>query len=812
MHRHLHVPRQPHGPSPEAVGCKCAECPFAKDGKPNRPVRGLLRPKPQGLLIGEGPGYEEVEQGIPFVGPTGEALDKALADVGLAREHFTIVNATACIPIPGASEREKDKAMHCCAPLFDAQCRHLLQLRIPTLVMGALASKAAFGASYVGSRGFIRDGYAIVTWHPTFAFFHNPWEMGAFLVDLDRFARLVRGELAKDGKCIINPTEADVRALLREKFVSVDIETTSSDPLEPWSGKNPYKARMKVLGLGVPDVGLAINWSTMSGAVREAAKELMLERRVAKVLHNGHWFDIPVLRRYGWQVHNVVDTRDMRRALSATSRLSLAYLVSLYEDSEPWKEDDEGDAKGMVFTTKMQDLLTYNAKDCFKTARIYRHMRAEADWKTDRVQRLYGMHTGLSRLAARMNRVGLYVLEDQRRFMMWALKRIHAEAERRFCSMAHVSKCTPDVLRALLFKRHKKAGIPCAELPDPMNPKMYTDEACRTISVKEPVLLLMRASGNIPKEMTPLLDAWWDVQQPSKRMGVVNSGAFAIRTSPDGRFHPNWNSSGTETMRWTCGGDRTDPDINIMALEQILRGCWGAPYGRVLVHMDKSQLELRVMEAVSGDAALLHKLQSGDVYSHDAIEWFQLPPDTNVKKAKPAARKACKIIRLGSQYQAGLGAVYAQGLLEDRDMRFDLTRTLYNSFHKTHESGLDQWAKDELAAVNACGYSEGRLLYGRRVYPAPPPITEVANYPIQRTAGEMMNIEILELERALDAEVPGAEIVVQLHDAFDVECDEDDVDKVIAIMQRVSEREYTICGRTRPFPVEIKTSRDWGDL
>jgi DNA polymerase-1 len=98
------------------------------------------------------------------------------------------------------------------------------------------------------------------------------------------------------------------------------------------------------------------------------------------------------------------------------------------------------------------------------------------------------------------------------------------------------------------------------------------------------------------------------------------------------------------------------------------------------------------------------------------------------------------------------------------------------------------------------------------VYPAPPPITEVANYPIQRTAGEMMNLEIIQLDRLLKERVPSAKLIVQLHDAFDVECDEDDADKVVAIYNEVCDREYTIEGRTRRFPVEIKIGKDWSEL
>ena len=62
---------------------------------------------------------------------------------------------------------------------------------------------------------------------------------------------------------------------------------------------------------------------------------------IIKVFHNGWMFDQPVLRRYGVKVRNAKDTRDMRRAVSATSRLSLRHLTSIYSDFAPWKEVED---------------------------------------------------------------------------------------------------------------------------------------------------------------------------------------------------------------------------------------------------------------------------------------------------------------------------------------------------------------------------------------------------------------------------------------------------------------------------------------
>jgi len=518
----------------------------------------------------------------------------------------------------------------------------------------------------------------------------------------------------------------------------------------------------------------------------------------------------------------IIDTRDQRRALSTTSRLSLAHCVSIYDDAPPWKElGEESDAKGLVFGRSKKKLKLYNAEDCVRDARIYHAMCKEKDWNTSRVQRLYKIHSQLSVIAAKMHAAGVYVNRRNRRFLKYILGQEIGEKTATFCNTARVDKATPVVLRARLFKRHKKEGTPCYGLPDPMNPKLYTDESMRTISVDEGSLLLMLASGDIPVEVVPTLDAWWGVQQAKKRMGTVASEQLTNAIGPDGRIHAGWNSCGTETMRWACS------EPNMMNLEQPLRFMFGAPKYRTLVHMDKSQLELRVMEIVTGDPVLYTVFASGgDLYTEDAKVYFDLPPETTKKTVKPEARKASKIIRLASQYMAGLNAVFIQALMQDRAIKFDLVKTLHQKFHERHKDGLVAWARREMQEVSATGYSAGRLLDGRRYYPELPPITEVSNFPIQRTAGEMMNLEIIELDKRLQEFRPYSVsvrgkpartvappmLVVQLHDAFDVDSDRRDEDKVRELLQAVCDREYTIEGRTRRFPVEIKSSRDWSDL
>jgi len=324
-------------------GAKCGECPFAVNGcPPHRPVRDEIPEKPLGVLVGEGPGRDEAEVGRPFVGMTGQQLDEELVRAGLLRSRLAVLNATKCKPPLDAGIGEKNAALRACRPHFDkvyGPLRHL-----PTLAMGKLAWVAidGKGGSVETARGFLRDRL-IVTWHPTYAFFRNPWEWGNFAVDLARFARLIAGTVEKSAVLDTKPSVETIRRFGNFDWVAVDIETRPVGDDQPWTGKDPTRARLRTVQLGRPMFGCAFPWNYRHRREAKAFTKLMANPKVLKVWCNGLWFDLRVLARFGVEVVNVADVRDMRRAVSTTSRLSLRYLTSIYSDFPPWKEN--GDEK-----------------------------------------------------------------------------------------------------------------------------------------------------------------------------------------------------------------------------------------------------------------------------------------------------------------------------------------------------------------------------------------------------------------------------------------------------------------------------------
>ena len=361
----------------------CANCPFAKDGRPNKPVHAEVPTgEPYGVLVGEGPGHDEVTMGRPFVGMTGQKLDVELEGAKLDRRRLLVINATACYPTTKTATAMR-QAVKCCAPAFEAQMQKV-PAGLPVFAMGAHAAGALGIRAKVGvARGFIRPmawrgGSVIITWHPTDAFFRAPKEHGAFSIDLRRFRRLVGGHTVYVPKVVTSPTVKQLGALYYAgATLGCDIETGPATMEAPWTGKDPTRARLKTIAFSDGGTTVAVLWAAASPGLKNLVEKILAEPSITKVFHNGFYFDGPVLKRHGMEVVRMEDTRDMRRALSSTSKVSLRHCVSLYMDFIPWKETDDEDAEKMYETNDVEALLQYNGYDAYVTKMVYDAMWRE---------------------------------------------------------------------------------------------------------------------------------------------------------------------------------------------------------------------------------------------------------------------------------------------------------------------------------------------------------------------------------------------------------------------------------------------------
>jgi DNA polymerase len=134
-------------------------------------VFGVGDPSAKLMFVGEGPGAQEDIQGLPFVGRSGQLLDRlVLEEMGLSREQFYIANTVKCRP-PGNRDPLPDE-IESCRPYLEGQ----LELIRPKVVvtLGNFATRLLLGTTEnitrLRGRAYpYRSGHLVPTFHPSAA-------------------------------------------------------------------------------------------------------------------------------------------------------------------------------------------------------------------------------------------------------------------------------------------------------------------------------------------------------------------------------------------------------------------------------------------------------------------------------------------------------------------------------------------------------------------------------------------------------------------------------------------------------------------
>jgi len=176
----------------------CTACALADSRQ--RVVPGQFPPGARVLLVGEAPGREEDAGGQPFVGRSGQLLDRLLAEVGGDRAALAVVNTVKCRPPANRTPRRAESVT--CRPWLDRQVDVVDPAVVVTLGTSALAWALGPGHRLRDVRGPAPvDGPAgrplVATYHPAAALRFGPAgePMAALRADLALAVGLAR-ELA----------------------------------------------------------------------------------------------------------------------------------------------------------------------------------------------------------------------------------------------------------------------------------------------------------------------------------------------------------------------------------------------------------------------------------------------------------------------------------------------------------------------------------------------------------------------------------------------------------------------------------------
>ncbi len=261
----------------------------------------------------------------------------------------------------------------------------------------------------------------------------------------------------------------------------------------------------------------------------------------------------------------------------------------------------------------------------------------------------------------------------------------------------------------------------------------------------------------------------------SKLKGTYTDKLAQLAHPRTGRVHTHYAQAVAVTGRLSSN----DPNLQNIPIRtpegRRVREAFVAPPGCQIASADYSQIELRIMAHISGDAALLLAFHDGmDVHRATAAEVFGVPTSAVTSEQ----RRYAKVINFGLIY--GMSAFgLAKSLGIDNTAAKNYIERYFQRF-----AGVKQYMDDTRASAKARGYVE--TVFGRRLYlpeinsPNGPRRSgaerAAINAPMQGTAADLIKLSMVEVQRVLDAEKRRTKMIMQVHDELVFEVPDDEVD------------------------------------
>jgi DNA polymerase len=163
----------------------CVACPELAAGR-KQVVPGQFPPGADLLLLGEAPGANEDNLGVPFVGRSGHHLDFVLAEAGLLRNTVAVLNVLKCRPPDNRVPTRAETAN--CRPWLEQQIELIDPLLVVTLGLTATEWALGRGTTLTAVRGHLHlfgTRPLLPTYHPAAAIRVGRTGKAAMLLDED---------------------------------------------------------------------------------------------------------------------------------------------------------------------------------------------------------------------------------------------------------------------------------------------------------------------------------------------------------------------------------------------------------------------------------------------------------------------------------------------------------------------------------------------------------------------------------------------------------------------------------------------------
>jgi len=264
-----------------------------------------------------------------------------------------------------------------------------------------------------------------------------------------------------------------------------------------------------------------------------------------------------------------------------------------------------------------------------------------------------------------------------------------------------------------------------------------------------------------------------DFRENYKRANSFGQKYIDKYVKSDGKLHAEFNQMGTATGRFSS----SNPNLQQVPHTQDYRSCFVASPGYKMITADYSQMELRIMAAVSNETKMIEAYKNGeDLHKLTASIIFSKPVDEITKEERNAGKR----INFAVIYGAG-----AYRIANTLDIPLDEAERIYN---KLHEGYNNMYSFIELAGEKIYELGFSKTILGRKRFFTKPLLyqdnrerkkiessikREGVNHIIQGTGADIVKLAMIEMFYNNPWGTDKFRILLQVHDEVVVEVSED---------------------------------------
>ena len=504
-------------------------------------------------------------------------------------------------------------------------------------------------------------------------------------------------------------------------------------------------------------------------------------------------YDMSVFARYDIELRGIeFDTMLESYVLDSTANrhdmdtLALKYLSHKtihYEDVA-----GKG-AKQIGFNEVPIDVASeYAAEDADVTFRLHEALWPKLQQHASLVNVFTQIEMPLVPVLSRMERRGVLIDKDKLKQQSKQLSKRLLELEQEAYQAAgeEFNLGSPKQIQTILFE---KLGLPVIS-KTPKGQPSTAEAVLQELAADYPLPALILETRALSKLKSTYTDKLPEMIDPQ-----------------DGRVHTSYQQAVAATGRLSS----TDPNLQNIPVRseegRRIRQAFIAQGGYKLVAADYSQIELRIMAHLSGDAGLINAFKAGeDIHRATAAEVFGVSRE----QVSHDQRRSAKAINFGLIY--GMSAF---GL----SRQLNIARTEAQSYIDLYFSrypGVKEYMESTRELAREQGYVE--TVFGRRLYL--PDINAsnmqrrqyaertAINAPMQGTAADIIKRAMINLDAAINTQQRDIRMIMQVHDELVFEVNEGIVEDSVNLIRdkMVSAAELTI-----PLVVDVGVGENWDE-